>query len=94
VNVDNVVAAFLEQPAQATCPSNINVAPAPNAVHRDSQILEIGGQLRLVRQDVADLDVDGSTITSFGRRHEQSLGAPRAETLDQPQNSDRAAHAF
>ena len=58
------------------------------AVAPHTRLLQLLGEMVLVRQYVGALDVERIVIVGSGRRRQQRLGTAWSESLDQPQDTD------
>ena len=77
-----------DQPSQPDRPPQVGTCRR-QAVAAHTRLLQLLGEMVLVRQHVGALDVERVVIVGSGRRRQQRLGTAWSESLDQPQDTDR-----
>ena len=87
---DNAVVTDCELP-QAPEPAGVDVTGRGQVVGRDAERLELGHQVRLVRQQVRRFVGDAIGVGDRGVGDQQALGPARAEALRQPEHPQRAS---
>ena len=87
----NIPIACSDEAAQPKGPSPVRTHPA-DALGANPGALQAADEVILPRQHVRAFDVKLMVIVGPGCRGEQVLGAARAETLDDPQHTERHGH--